>query len=41
MGSVDGGFDLGLAPVKGIEEGETDRRVVKGSAVAHLVGGIA
>jgi len=37
---VDGGFDLTFAPVEGIEEGDGDRGVVLGGAVAHLIEGV-
>jgi len=41
VGGVDGGFDLALAAVEGVEEGDGDGGVVLGSAIAHLIEGIA
>ena len=41
VSSVDGGFDLGFAPVKGIEKSEGEGSIVLGDAVAHHIKRIA
>jgi hypothetical protein len=41
VGGVDGGFDLGLAAVEGVEEGDGDEGIVLGDAETHLVERIA
>jgi len=41
VGGVDGGLDFGLAAVVSVEEGDGDRGIVLGSAVAHLVERVA
>ena len=41
VGGVDGGFDLGLAAIEGVEEGDGDGSIVLGDAETHLVESIA
>lgn len=36
VGGVDGGFDFRETPIKGLQEGEGERSVMKGGAKAHL-----
>jgi hypothetical protein len=41
VSGVDGGFDLGLAALEGVEEGDGDGGIVLSDAEAHLVKGVA